>query len=502
MTYEAEKYHTVAAWGFDYSAPYYLQISQAADRDATSYESEHRLASYIGRLNYDFDQKYLLSVTARRDGSSRLSSEDRWGWFPSVSLGWRLDREEFFPVDDKLINLFKIRGSYGILGNENIGEYQYMETMNRNNFMYSFNGSIVSGSAISSFVNTSIAWEKKKSTSVGFDLGMLNGQIEFTFEWFKNKSEDLLYGVAVPITAGVTNGTVTMNAAEMENSGFEWSATYHNYKHKVKYDISFNASTLKNKVKSLGFGNDYYLTGNYMTRLDDELGRFYGWKYAGILTQEKLDELNAYAATYGLTEYQPGAKAGDCYYVDIAGAYDENGNAIPDGQITDADREDLGSGMPSVNFGLSGRVEYKGWDLSVSTYGALGFKVQDAIYDQMTSCYSIGNRDPEVMSAGSPNVYYTNTATLAWNDLFSERKIQNANYWKIANVELGYNFKDDWFNGIVSNVRAYVSLQNIATLTKYKGYNVDYAPGLWTPGYNYCSFPTPKTVMFGLKCSF
>ena len=493
QTYEAEQYHTVAAWGFDYTAPYYLQISQASERDATSYESEHRLASYIGRLNYDYDQKYLLSITARRDGSSRLSSEDRWEWFPSVSLGWRLDRESFFPVDDKLVNLLKIRGSYGILGNENIGEYQYFETMNRNNFMYSFGGNIVSGSAISSFVNTSIAWEKKKSTSVGLDLGMFNGQLEFTFEWFKNVSEDLLYGVAVPITAGVTNGTVTMNAAEMENSGFEWSATYHNYKHKVKYDISFNASTLKNKVNSLGFGNDYYLTGNYMTKLGDELGRFWGYKYLGIIqSQEQLDAWNAYAQEHGKTEYQPGAQVGDCLYADLN----------DDGQITDADREDLGSGMPSVNFGLSGRVEYKGWDLSVSTYGALGFKVQDAIYDQMTSCYGIGNRDPEVMSGSYPNVYYVNTATMAWNDLFSERKIQNANYWKIANIELGYNFKDDWFKGIVTNVRAYVSAQNIATITKYKGYNVDYAPGIWTPGYNYCSFPTPKTVMFGLKCTF
>lgn len=496
QTYEAEQYHTLAAWGFNYSAPYYLQISQAADRDATSYESEHRLASYIGRLNYDFDQKYLLSITARRDGSSRLSSDDRWEWFPSVSLGWRLDREEFFPVDDKIVNLLKIRGSYGILGNENIGEYQYMSTMNTKNWMYSFGGNIVAGSTISKFVNTSIAWEKKKSTSIGLDLGLFDGAIDFTFEWFKNVSEDLLYGVAVPISSGACNGdpnNVTVNAAEMENSGFEWSATYHNYKHKVKYDISLNASTLKNKVNSLGFGNDYYLTGNYMTKIGDELGRFWGYRYLGIIeTQEQLDAWNAYAVEHGAEQYQPGAQVGDCLYADLNG----------DGQITDTDREDLGSGMPTVNFGLSGRVEYKGWDLSVSTYGALGFKVQDAIYDQMTSCYSIGNRDPEVMSDSYPNVYYVDLSGRGWNDLFSERKIQNANYWKIANVELGYNFKDEWFHGVVSNVRAYVSAQNIATLTKYKGYNVDYAAGIWTPGYNYCSFPTPRTVMFGIKATF
>ncbi len=493
QTYEAEKYHTVAAWGYGYNAPYYLQISQATNRDATSYESEHRLASYIGRLNYDFDQKYLISATVRRDGSSRLSSDYRWGWFPSVSVGWRLDREEFFPVDDNIINLFKIRGSYGVLGNENIGEYQYMETMGSDNFKYSFGGNIVSGSAVSSFVNTSIAWEKKKSTSIGLDLGMFMNSLEFTFEYYKNVSEDLLYGVAVPITAGVTNETVTMNAAEMENSGFEWSATYRNSKRPIKWEVTVNASTLKNKVNSLGFGNDYYLTGNYMTNVGDELGRFYGYNYGGIIkSQDQLNELNAYAQANGHDEYQAGAMVGDCWYNDLNG----------DGQITDADRSDLGSGMPSMNFGIGGRVEYKGWDLSISTYGALGFKVQDAIYDQMTSCYGPGNRDPKVISNGYANVYYTNNASMAWNDLFSKRKIQNANYWKIANIELGYNFNDEWFNGFVSNVRAYISTQNIATITKYQGYNVDYAPGIWTPGYNYCSFPTPKTVMFGLKVTF
>jgi len=496
QTFESEYYHTLAAWGVGYATPIYQQISQATERDASSYEDEHTLASYIGRLTYDYDGKYLLQATVRRDGSSRLSSDDRWGWFPSISLGWRLDKEAFFPIDDKLVNLFKIRGSYGILGNENIGNYQYMNTMARNNFAYSFGGNIVYGSAVSTFTNTEIAWEKKKSTSVGFDLGMFNGQLDFTFEWYKNVSEDLLYDVPVPATAGVSNGAVTMNAAEMENSGFEWSATYHNYKHQVKYDISLNASTLKNKVVSLGFGNDYYLTGDYYTLLGEELGQFYGYKYLGIIeTQEQLDAWNAYAQEKGKTSYQGGARVGDCLYEDING----------DGEITTDDREILESGMPKVSFGIGGRVEYKGWDLSVSTFGVLGYHVTDHIYNTLTSCYGAGNKDPEVLSSGYPNVYYSATEagqSLAWNDLFSERKIQNANYWKIANVELGYNFKDDWFKGIVTNVRAYVSAQNLATITKYKGYNVDYAAGTFTPGYNYCSFPTPRTFMVGLKATF
>ena len=150
--------------------------------------------------------------------------------------------------------MFKVRASYGELGNENIGEFAYQATMNRNNMTYSFGNQAVTGSAISTFVNENIAWEKKKTMNVGLDLAMFNNRLEFTAEWYKNISTDLLYNVPVPANAGVANTSVTMNAAEMENSGLEFSATYRNHDHPLKYDISANLSTLKNKVTSLGFG--------------------------------------------------------------------------------------------------------------------------------------------------------------------------------------------------------------------------------------------------------
>lgn len=553
QTYENEYDDNLTGWGNKFPEPYFLQVNNAEERNASTGANIHILESYIGRVNYDFDQRYLLSATVRRDGSSRLSSEDHWGWFPSISLGWRLDREAFFPVDESLINLLKIRGSYGILGNENIGNYRYMSTVTRQNMTYSFGGNTVLGSAQSTFVNPLIAWEKKKSTSIGLDLGMFNGQLDFTFEWYKNVSDKLLYEVAVPTTTGVANSTVTMNAATMENSGFEWSANYHNYKHQVKYDISFNISTLKNKVTSLGSGKDSQIDGAYKTIVGEEIGQYYGWEYVDIIkSQDQLDQWNQYARDqmqaryeaasaagdqagmdankyynqtraaymaakaaddkagmeankdYALAEYQAGANVGDCLYKDVNG----------DGRIDTEDQTIIGSGLPGINFGLSGRVEYKGWDLSISTFGALKYKVSDDIYNSLNSCYGYGNKDVALLNANQfddagnylsdvPRTYLTNTvASLAWNDLFSSRKIQNANYWKIANVEIGYNFKDDWFNGIISGVRMYVSAQNLATLTKYKGYNVDYVGGTFTPGYNFCSFPTPRTFMVGLKASF
>ncbi len=493
QTYQEENTQTNSGWGLNFSEPYFLQLQNANDTYSDSWEYKHALASYIARLNYDFDGKYLISAVVRRDGSSRLTKDIRWETFPSVSLGWRFDKENFFPFNRDVVNMFKLRGSYGILGNENIGEYMYQATLARNNMTYSFGNNVVTGSAVSTFVNEKIAWEKKKTANVGIDLAFLNNRIEFTAEWYKNTSEDLLYSVPVPASAGVANTSVTMNAASMENSGFEFSLTYRNNDHPLKHQISANVSTLKNKVTSLGFGTEKYITGAYATYVGEEIGQFYGWVYEGIArTQADLDNHPT----------QEGANVGDCLYKDINN----------DGMINGDDQTVLGSGLPKINFGLSAHLEYKNFDLSISTFGALDYHVADDIYNSLNSCYGYGNKDVAMLNANQwdgdtyisniPRTYAANNATLAWNDLFSSRKIQNAAYWKIANIELGYNFPDQWFRGYVNNVRLYVSAQNLHTFTGYKGYNVDYAGGTFTPGYNFCSFPSAQSFMCGVLFSF
>ncbi len=495
QTYEEEYTELLTGWGLSFTEPYYLQLQNAENTYSSSYEYEHVLFSYLGRIIYDYDGRYLFSATVRRDASSRLTKSIRWGTFPSVSFGWRFDKEKFFPFDLNVVNLFKIRASYGELGNENIGEYAYQATMMRNNMTYSFNNSAVTGSAISTFVDNNLSWEKKKSYNAGVDLAFLNNRLEFTAEWYKNISQDLLYDVPVPTQAGVSNETVTMNAASMDNSGLEFSLTYRNYDREFKYDISANLSTLTNRVTSLGFGTDYYLTGNYITIVGQEVGQFYGYVYEGIArTQEDLDN----HAT------QSGANVGDCLYQDTNN----------DGVIDEDDRVVLGSGLPKVNFGLNFHFEFKRFDLSIVTYGALGFHVSDDIYNSLISSYGWSNKDVSLLDANRwsedgttyissvPRTYITNSATMSWNDLFSSRYIQNAAYWKIANVELGYNFPDKWFRNYVRDVRFYVSAQNLYTFTGYKGYNVDYAGGTFTPGYNFCSYPTARTIMCGIHLSF
>jgi len=294
----------------------------------------------------------------------------------------------------------------------------------------------------------------------------------------------------------------------------------------VKWQISGNLSTLKNKVTSLGFGTDNVISGDCITIVGEEVGQFYGWRYGGIIrNKEQLNSLNetgrinhnnaelakqqanpSYVpdlVAEGGWNYQENANVGDCWYYDING----------DGKVDGNDREVLGSGLPKVNFGLSARVEYKGFDLAIATYGAMNYHVSDVIYNSLNSCYGPGNKDAKVVGANQwsadgqnylsdvPRTYYSSTG-MAWNDLFSERKIQNAAYWKIANIEIGYNFPDKWFKGVVSGVRAYVSAQNLHTFSKYNGYNVDYAGGTFTPGVNFCSYPNARSFMGGILFSF
>ena len=499
MTFERELTHNLTAWGVNMPEPYYLQIGNAADRDANSSEFEHVLASYIGRLTYDYDSRYLFQATVRRDGSSRLSSNDRWDWFPSASLGWRIDREPFFTVDPNLVNLLKLRASYGVLGNENIGEYQYMDTMARGNYTYSFGGNKVTGSSISNYVNTAIRWEKKKTLDIGADLAMFGSALEVNVDYYNALSQDLLYSVPVPAEAGATNETVTMNAASMRNTGLELSASYRNYKRDFKWEVSGNVTLPKNTVVSLGPSGESRTDGYTRTELGAEVGRFYGYVYEGIFQSQ--DQIDNRVNDLGNYVIQSGAQPGDVAYKDVNN----------DGQITSDDQTYIGSGMAKVQFGLSARFEYKNFDLSISTFGAGGYQLLDFVDLTLRSSYGMTNRSVDMLNAWTPTntntnvprVYYKSTGTIT-NDMFSSRYLQDGTYWKIANVEFGYNLPEGIFgeNSFLKGGRIYLSGQNLLTISKYRGYNIDFAGGAFTPGYNYCSYPAPITGMLGVKLSF
>jgi TonB-dependent starch-binding outer membrane protein SusC len=498
QTFERELFHTLTGTGVNLPEPYYLQVNNALETSAYSHETEHVLTSFIGRINYDFDEKYLISATARRDGDSRVSI-NRWETYPSVSVGWRIERENFFPEAAKsTINLLKVRGSYGELGNTtNLDDYGYSDVMMRSNYTYSFGNTKVTGSAISNYVNPAIRWERKKTFDFGLDLAMFDNQLEFTFDWYKSTSEGLHYDIAVPTSAGVTNGTVKMNASTMENSGLEFLLAYHNHQHAVKFDISANLSTLHNEVTKLGVSNTPRTDGYCRTEVGREVGSFYGYVSEGIF--QKQADIDNRVNSKGQHINQNGAQPGDVIYADLNN----------DGEITNTDQKFLGSGMAKIHYGLNARVEWKGLDLSVSTYGAANFKAVDFVDVTLHGSYGALNKSVDLLNAWTPENTNTTVPRIAYkstgsitNDMFSQRFLQNASYLKIANIELGYNFPNKWFGGYVNGIRMYASAQNLATLSKYKGYNVDFAGGTFTPGYNYASYPTPRTIMFGVHFSF
>lgn len=507
ISFQRDLRQDVVSRGINLTEPYYLQVDNALETDSESYEEESVLWSYFGRINYDFDEKYLLSATVRYDGSSRLSPDDNMDVFPAASVGWRIDRESFFPVSESLINLFKVRGSYGEMGNFfNLGPYNYMDVMARQDYTYSFGNEKVTGSARSNFVNEQLFWERKKTFDVGMDLAMFQGQLEFTFDWYRSETDGLHYGVPVPTQAGFTNPDVIMNASTMINSGLEFLVGYHHDQGPVKFDVTANVSTLNNEVTKLGVTNLPRPAAFSRTEVGREIGQLYGYVYEGIFQSQ--DEIDNRVNSEGEFITQSGAKPGDVAYADIAGAFDEDGNPIPDGQITNEDQTYLGSGLPDVNYGLNISAKWKGIDLSVFTFGAAGFKAVDFVDLTLRSSYGALNKSVELLNAWTPENPSLTVPRVAnkpvgdiTNDAFSARFIQDASYLKIANIQLGYTFPN-LFGGYVNGVRVYATAQNLATFSKYVGYNVDFAGGTFTPGYNYASYPTPRTFMFGAQFSF
>lgn len=496
--FQRQTSETVNAVGVNLTEPYFLQVDNALETNADSYQDETVLWSYFGRMNYDFDQKYYLSATLRYDGSSRLTPDVNQDVFPAASAGWRIDQENFFQVSKSLISLLKIRGSYGELGNISVlGPYGYVDVMARQDYTYSFGNTKVNGSARSNFNNEYLVWEKRRTIDVGLDLAMLDGKVDFTFDYYQAETLGGHYGIPIPAQAGFTNESENFNASTMVNAGLEFTAAYHHDEGPVTFDVSANLTTLNNEVTRLGVNNLPRTDGNARTEVGQEIGRFYGYVYEGIFQNETeiLNRVNS----EGEPVIQNGAQPGDVAYADINN----------DGQITNEDQAYLGSGLPDFNFGFNISAQWKGLDLSVFAFGAGGFKAVDFVDVTLRSSYGALNKSVELLDAWTPENPSTTVPRVAnrpngdiTNDAFSSRFIQDASYLRLANIQVGYTFPDKWFSNYVRNARLYVTGQNLVTFSQYVGYNVDFSGGLFTPGYNYASYPQPRVLTVGAQFSF
>ena len=489
QTFQADNYNTVTAHAEGFTTPYYKEIANGQSTSSSSYDSYHYISSYLGRINYNYADRYLLSGTVRRDGSSRFGPKYRYGVFPSVAFGWKINHEKFFKVDEHIISELKLRGSWGVLGNENIGDYQYLQSVNRN-YVYNFNNSVVYGGSESSVVDNNIKWESKRMANVGIDASFFDHAFDFTGDYYNSRSTDLLVGVTIPYSVGSINNAPTVNAGTMENQGYEFSLTYHNHKHPFQFDISVNGATLANKVISLGNnGQPIYGYGS-ITVEGKEIGRQYGYVYDGIFQSQS--EINNSA-------FQSAATGpGDIKFKDLNG----------DGKITAADRTDLGSSIPHFSYGITFNATYKDFDFSVFANGVTQFLVDDLNYRNLMHTAGGLNWSKDILNCWTPTNVNTTIPRVVYvdsngNDRDSNRPgwLQNGAYLKVSTISIGYTLPKKLFQNVFSDLRIYATCQNAFTFTKLKDYNPDFAGGVWNPGFNGGSWPTPRTIMFGINLS-
>jgi len=497
--YQSVDFYDASGHTENLTSPYYPVLNNGSNKSASGSKSKSVLSSYLGRMNYNYGDKYLVTATLRRDGSSRFAPSNRFGYFPSIALAWRLSNEKSIKLPE-FVSDIKIRGSYGQLGNQNIGDYLYSSYIN-SNMPYNFNGTKVTGGLQTSVVSESIKWEVKTTTNIGVDMNMFNGAIDFSAEYYNSKTKDLLVGVPIPFTVGSVNFSPTVNAGSMRNSGFEFAATYHKTKGELRFDISANVSTLKNKVLALGGNNEpIYGTGS-KTEVGSEVGQHFGYEATGIF--QSTAEVSGHA-------FQSAATApGDIIFKDQL-TVDTNGDGVPDagdGIINADDRIYLGSAIPKLNYGFNISLYYKKWDLSLFASGASGYKINSRMYRDLMLTTDYINRHEDILNRWTPTNTNTDIPRVVSDDpngnqRDSNRKgwLQNGDYLRINTLSLGYTFPNNFIKGL-NTTRIYVTAQNLYTFQAYKGYNPDFTSGVWNPGFDAGSFPKPRTIMLGVQLS-
>jgi TonB-dependent starch-binding outer membrane protein SusC len=466
-------YNNANAYAEGFSEPYFKQISNGSTTSATGYTSESRLVSYFGRLIYNYKDKYLLTGSIRRDGSSRFAPSYRWGNFPSVAAGWKINNEEFMK-GFKNINLLKLRASWGMLGNQEIPDYLYTAQINPY-ASYVFNGTLNSGSAQISYVDPAIKWEAKTTTNIGIDAELFKNRLSFSAEYYYSKSTDMLLVNKIPYSTGVYSWLApTINGADVENKGFEFSAGWRDQVGEFNYSVNGNLSTLKNKVLSLGYGNNPIFGIISKTDVGTSVGELYGYVIEGILqNQGEIDALNANAVAKqgaGAVYQNLYTSPGDYKFSDLNG----------DGIITDKDRTYLGQSIPTMYFGLSVSASYKLFDLALSGNGSSGNKIFNSINAMLESGAGADQYSTRMLNSWSSTNTNTDIPRVVMGDpngntRNSSRWLENGNFFKITNLELGFTVPEDVLKKAkISNLRIYAKTQNLYTFTKYTGFDPDF----------------------------
>lgn len=489
-----------------------LNAGQSNQQNSNSI-SENAMISYLGRANYVYDDKYYLTATFRRDGTSRLAKENRWGNFPSFSGAWRISKEEFFDVP--WINDLKIRGNWGRLGNSSIGDWDYIGTINQS-IVTVFGGAIVPGSTQVKLVNAGLVWETKETVNVGFDASFLNQRLTVSAEYYNSKTSDVLAETPIAISTGNQGGSPWKNAASLRNKGFEFTFGWKDQISGFKYSALLNVTTMDNEVLSLGRDGserNFIDSGQARTEPGRSLAEFYLRKTDGIFrTQEEIDnyvtkgnhvpgpnEDKVPAGTPIMIEGKR-PQLGDVKYLDLN----------DDGQITDIDRDYCGSPWAKMQMSLVLNAEWKNFDFSMMWNGQFGNKIYNVSRWQGrlfadNSNYIRFEKGEEPYQV-NPN---SNTPRIIYGDFRNSRDadrfLENGSYFRMKNISIGYNFKQKWLTNLgVEKLRLFATGSNLITITGYSGLDRDFkgANSVWNSGTDSFAYPNTRSVMFGLDLTF
>ena len=489
-----------------------LNAGQSNQQNSNSI-SENAMISYLGRANYVYDDKYYLTATFRRDGTSRLAKENRWGNFPSFSGAWRISKEEFFDVP--WINDLKIRGNWGRLGNSSIGDWDYIGTINQS-IVTVFGGAIVPGSTQVKLVNAGLVWETKETVNVGFDASFLNQRLTVSAEYYNSKTSDVLAETPIAISTGNQGGSPWKNAASLRNKGFEFTFGWKDQISGFKYSALLNVTTMDNEVLSLGRDGserNFIDSGQARTEPGRSLAEFYLRKTDGIFrTQEEIDnyvtkgnhvpgpnEDKVPAGTPIMIEGKR-PQLGDVKYLDLN----------DDGQITDIDRDYCGSPWAKMQMSLVLNAEWKNFDFSMMWNGQFGNKIYNVSRWQGrlfadNSNYIRFEKGEEPYQV-NPN---SNTPRIIYGDFHNSRDadrfLENGSYFRMKNISIGYNFKQKWLTNLgVEKLRLFATGSNLITITGYSGLDPDFkgANSVWNSGTDSFAYPNTRSVMFGLDLTF
>ena len=511
--------------------------SLATDDDSKQgqggFNAEVRSISYYGRLVYSLFDRYILTATVRRDGSSNFAAANRWATFPSAALAWRI-KEESFLKDVKAISNAKVRFGWGQTGNSGGIAGRSTYALSSANTKYNFYQPGLGGGSTGAFdrvvgfyaplVDTNLKWETNEQTNIGIDLGFLDNDLTVTMDWFSRKTKDLLLERQIRPSAG--NTSIYTNFGQIDNRGFEFSVNYNKQLNDDwSINVAFNGSTIKNEIKKMGVDYTSTCSGSNSTYSADELdgsnigaisgtgfqwnnhsicregeavGSYYGWKVAGII---KTDEQLAKAKAQGQN-----AAMGDFLFEDVDNS----------GTIDDNDRVILGNGLPSFNYGLNISATYKNWDMSIYTYGVLGMDILS--YSKMR--YSIMNPSDDswtpallkdsyknMWSESNPNGELARLTRLDnnKNSRISDAWVENGNFFKISNIQIGYTVPKEWLRTLgVTSVRAYLAVQNLCTISPYNKYGdpeVGQGSVIYT-GLDTGRYATPRTYQCGINVTF